>query len=180
MDAALELFSEKGLEKTSSNEIAKRAGVSIGTFYRYFSDKRDLFLEILQAHLESFVTGVYIPGEAGSLSMREHIRRLTARAFGAFDSQRDFHRQALVTKFIDADVRRLFADVENRQLAIITELLVFYGKTPGTRNLAVVAKVVHGAVENAAHAVTFLSSPIDRDSFIDELTEMIHCYITNI
>ena len=32
-DAALKLMSEKGYFATSSNEIAREAGVSIGTFY---------------------------------------------------------------------------------------------------------------------------------------------------
>ena len=37
--AAVELFSTKGFHNTSSNEIAKKANVSIGTFYSYFVDK---------------------------------------------------------------------------------------------------------------------------------------------
>ncbi|MBU3062596.1 TetR family transcriptional regulator [Nocardia sp. NEAU-G5] len=44
--AALELFDEKGFEDTSVVQIAKRAGVTTRTFFRYFSDKRDvLFAE---------------------------------------------------------------------------------------------------------------------------------------
>ncbi len=44
--AAMELFHEKGFEGTSVVEIAKRARVTTRTFFRYFSDKRDvLFAE---------------------------------------------------------------------------------------------------------------------------------------
>lgn len=43
---ALELFDEKGFEDASVVEIAKRARVTTRTFFRYFSDKRDvLFAE---------------------------------------------------------------------------------------------------------------------------------------
>ena len=46
-DAAMKLMSEKGYYKTSSNEIAKEAGVSIGTFYSYFADKKALYAELV-------------------------------------------------------------------------------------------------------------------------------------
>src|SRR6185295_18273977 len=32
-------------------DIAARAGVSVGTFYRYFDDKRQVFIEMLRLHL---------------------------------------------------------------------------------------------------------------------------------
>jgi AcrR family transcriptional regulator len=40
--AALELFEEQGFENTSVIEISKRAGVTTRTFFRYFSDKREV------------------------------------------------------------------------------------------------------------------------------------------
>ena len=36
--AALTLFAKKGINGTSSNEIARSAGVSIGTFYSYIEN----------------------------------------------------------------------------------------------------------------------------------------------
>ena len=36
MDAALELFCEKGIDETSVEEIAAKAGVGSATVYRYF------------------------------------------------------------------------------------------------------------------------------------------------
>lgn len=40
--SARELFLEKGVAKTSVDEIARRANVAKGTFYLYFHDKEDL------------------------------------------------------------------------------------------------------------------------------------------
>lgn len=40
--AAMELFEEKGFEKTSVDEIAERASVTTRTFFRYFPDKREV------------------------------------------------------------------------------------------------------------------------------------------
>jgi AcrR family transcriptional regulator len=45
--SALSLFAERGIRKTSLNEVAYRAGVTRVTVYRYFSDKKDLVLKAI-------------------------------------------------------------------------------------------------------------------------------------
>ena len=42
LNAALELFAERGFHGTAVPEVAKRAGVGAGTIYRYFEHKEDL------------------------------------------------------------------------------------------------------------------------------------------
>ena len=42
LDTAFELFTTKGLTKTSISDIVSNAGVAKGTFYLYFKDKYDL------------------------------------------------------------------------------------------------------------------------------------------
>ncbi|MET3963064.1 AcrR family transcriptional regulator [Marmoricola sp. OAE513] len=41
-DAAMSLYVERGFEATTVAEIADRAGVTARTFFRYFSDKREV------------------------------------------------------------------------------------------------------------------------------------------
>ena len=41
-----ELFYAKGFKDTNVSDIAKMAGVGVGTFYNYYSSKEKLFLEI--------------------------------------------------------------------------------------------------------------------------------------
>ncbi len=43
--AALELFSERGYDQTTAFEIATRAGVTERTFFRHFSDKREVLFD---------------------------------------------------------------------------------------------------------------------------------------
>ncbi|MGW3471552.1 TetR/AcrR family transcriptional regulator [Saccharopolyspora sp. NPDC000995] len=45
--AAAELFAERGLEGTTAEEIAQRAGVAPRTFYRYFRTKQDSVTPLL-------------------------------------------------------------------------------------------------------------------------------------
>jgi AcrR family transcriptional regulator len=47
LDAALELFVEKGFAATRAEEVAQRAGVSKGTLYLYYPSKEDLFKAVI-------------------------------------------------------------------------------------------------------------------------------------
>jgi AcrR family transcriptional regulator len=48
IQAAFELFGERGLANTRLQDIAERAGVSKGTIYLYFPNKEELFREMIQ------------------------------------------------------------------------------------------------------------------------------------
>ena len=47
LDAAVELFADRGIEKTSVDAIAAASGVSKATIYKHWSDKDALCLEVL-------------------------------------------------------------------------------------------------------------------------------------
>lgn len=51
VEAATEVFAERGFDGTQTPDIAARAKVSVGTFYRYFADKREVFLEVVRRSL---------------------------------------------------------------------------------------------------------------------------------
>jgi TetR/AcrR family transcriptional regulator len=53
LTAAIELFSEKGFHNVSMLEIAKKAEFAIGTLYKFFKNKEDLYKSIIleQAHI---------------------------------------------------------------------------------------------------------------------------------
>ncbi len=56
LEAALELFVEKGFSATRSEEVAKAAGVSKGTLYLYFPSKEELLKAVIQHFLANEVT----------------------------------------------------------------------------------------------------------------------------
>ncbi len=49
--AALELFVEKGYAATRSEEVARRAGVSKGTLFLYFTSKEELFKAVVRENI---------------------------------------------------------------------------------------------------------------------------------
>ena len=60
LEATLELVARQGFHGTPASQIAKQAGVGVGTIYRYFKDKDELIREL---HLEA------------SSQLRDHLHR---------------------------------------------------------------------------------------------------------
>lgn len=56
LDAALELFVEKGFAATRSEEVAVRAGVSKGTLFLYFPTKEELFKAVVRENISGRFT----------------------------------------------------------------------------------------------------------------------------
>lgn len=48
LDAAFQLLEADGVEKLTTNHVAQRAGVSIGTLYQYFASKQDILAALAQ------------------------------------------------------------------------------------------------------------------------------------
>jgi AcrR family transcriptional regulator len=53
LDAALELFGEKGFAATRTDDVAERAGVSKGTLYLYYPSKEELLKAVISQRLSS-------------------------------------------------------------------------------------------------------------------------------
>ncbi len=51
LSAALDLFVERGFASTRLEDVAKRAGVSKGTLYLYFTNKEELFKAVVRENL---------------------------------------------------------------------------------------------------------------------------------
>jgi AcrR family transcriptional regulator len=55
LDAALQVFAERGFSATSTGEIAKRAGVAAGTVFRFYKTKKDLLIGVVTPLFRRFV-----------------------------------------------------------------------------------------------------------------------------
>ena len=67
LDTALALFSEKGYHNVSMHEIADNAEFAIGTLYKFFRNKEDLYkdlvLEQCETHHDALVRAIETPGD---------------------------------------------------------------------------------------------------------------------
>jgi AcrR family transcriptional regulator len=54
LDAARTFFEQKGYEATTMAEIAQAAHLAVGTLYKFFKDKRDLYQTLVAETMEDF------------------------------------------------------------------------------------------------------------------------------
>lgn len=50
--SAKDLFYEKGFEQVSMKDISKRSGIAVGTLYNYYSNKKELYLSVIEKSWE--------------------------------------------------------------------------------------------------------------------------------
>jgi AcrR family transcriptional regulator len=79
IDAALQVFGERGFARARLEDVGRRAGVSKGTVYLYFDSKESLFREMVRSKIGTVVTEAeeFVRGFQGST--RELLVALTRR-----------------------------------------------------------------------------------------------------
>jgi AcrR family transcriptional regulator len=86
LDAARQVFTERGFSDSSIADIVERAGSSVGSLYHHFGGKNELFLALWQEHqaaqeeaasqavAEAKKNGVTDPGELFEAGARAYLR----------------------------------------------------------------------------------------------------------
>ena len=79
LDAALDVFAERGLAASRLDDIAKRAGLSKGTIYLYFPNKEALFREVIRqtvvSQIERGERDFEYATTTATASLERHMRR---------------------------------------------------------------------------------------------------------
>jgi len=89
--AAIKLFSEKGFEETSIEELARAAGVGKGTIYGYFSTKQEIFLAFCEDEIEYVFTRLEEEGDPAA-PLLDQIVFLSMCQFDFVTQNREFGR----------------------------------------------------------------------------------------
>ncbi|PRZ16550.1 TetR family transcriptional regulator [Laceyella sediminis] len=79
IEGAVRLFVKKGFHKTTTREIARECGLSIGTMYEYIQSKEDvlyLVCEDIHSDLEKRLLEVVIESDSGMESLRKGLKQL--------------------------------------------------------------------------------------------------------
>ena len=74
MHACIEEFAKAGYINASTNKMAKAAGISKGSLFKYFSSKRELYVEVIDHILEDFFG--YVQSKDHYLEEKDILERL--------------------------------------------------------------------------------------------------------
>lgn len=170
-------FNEHGWDGTTVRSISDGAGVSVGTFYRYFDDKAGLLREIAARRYRELMDAVYLDPTHGD----EDREKLIALAHGrmVFNCQAvlEYHRKApglhtvlTVRRCYDPKLDQLAARVDARLLRQTVEMFTSWGITDSVTEIAL---AVFNMIESTV--VSAVSSPeglVDEEALISVLARM--------
>ena len=110
LDAAAEVFCERGYEGTTVAEVARRAGLSTGAIYANFKDKAELLLQTIERGSAQAVVDLEAAREAG-MSAADRLLMMGGRMI----ANRDWVDQRLFVEMFtaarrDPDVGRRVAE----------------------------------------------------------------------
>ncbi len=82
LEAAAQILEAGGLEAFTTNAVAERAGVSIGTLYQYFADKNAILLALAQQEVQS--TLAELRRSEGAETPEDRVRHTVRAIINAF------------------------------------------------------------------------------------------------
>ena len=182
LDAAIESFETLGYDETTTAEIARQAGLAIGSVYDYFRDKRAILLEILRDTVEQMADLVVqglAPEAWAHADPREGVRRLLDQVFHSRTVRPGVQRILWERFFKDPEIRRAMEAIEQRVRGAIETLLAALRRDGRLRvdDVATAAFVIHLSAEWTASRLVLGGAPVAIDAAVDAATDMISRYL---
>jgi AcrR family transcriptional regulator len=168
LDAAVDLFAERGFEGFSVEDVADRAGVSKATVYRRYPSKVDLVVEAGSCLATDEIT---FP-DTGNL--RDDVRGLARSLVNAFKNTRAGKMMPVMTferrryPELDAGYRRFLADRKARTREVLRRG-IDRGELPPDTDVAVMSSMLVGPI---FHRLMITQEPMN-EAFVDALVDAL-------
>ena len=177
---AVRLFATHGYARTSTNQIARLAGVSVGSLYQYFPNKDAILAALLGRHMAE-VERVIDESLVELLDPKRPLRDAVGRMLHRFVALHE--RDPLLTRAVEQQVGQMPRLPETRHHAeqeyVATLQRVLEGRRevrPGDRQL--MARVLFEATETVvAWLAHGRAGDLDRQAALDEAVELICRYV---
>jgi len=183
--AATALFTEKGYYKTNASEIAARARVATGTFYSYFNNKKEVFIEIIKRIYKNVFDSVLVNFESkmSKYRMTNHregkrlahsvVRQLVAE----YKVNAQLLKEILALVMKDKEIEK-FRIREERKVA---DLLVLYLRAhqdyTRIKDFEAAAVLLLKFMEEMLHQIKFKNTGIEEKRLLKEIEDMICRYL---
>ncbi|MFF4472189.1 TetR/AcrR family transcriptional regulator [Streptomyces sp. NPDC001599] len=176
LTAAAQVFGEYGYAAGTTNRIAERARMSIGSLYQYFPNKDAILAELLVRHIDRGAWTGTEELDTSPGSLPETVRALVR---DAIDHHRD-DPQLLRMMIEEAPVSDdLLEAIDRHGKARAEQVREVFARHPdvGVADLDVAAELVVGTVEMNTHKLMAGPQPVQVERLETELVAMITRYL---
>lgn len=181
LDAVVRVLKREGFDAVTTNRIAEVAGVSIGSVYQYFPDKRAIFVALHQRHLDAvdrLIEAKLV--EYAASSLEELVRAMVEAMVEAHRADPELHELLLTTVPHRADGTRDFAVRLHGafRLAIAARAHELKKRRNVPRQLDMMAFIVTHMVEALSHgAVLRRPSGLSLEDAKEEVVRAVLTYL---
>ncbi len=131
--AGLDLFIKHGYYKTNTTEIAKLAGVSVGTLYSYFADKKDIYIAAFEYYLNTHALPIInqLAEIPESISLKIVVEKMIDAFLALYSGTKNAMLELTTTMSIDPEISTYFCNFESEYFLKFAEVLQKHPETSG-------------------------------------------------
>lgn len=179
--ATAHILKTKGYDGCSTNAVARRAGVSIGSLYQYFPSKEALVVALAEEHAQhGYELLLQSVREAGQeqRTLEETIRHYIAAMVRMHTDDSDLHRVLMEQVGSLHAGRAAMVKTSNQSAALVQAWLEANREHFRALDVEVATYVLITSVEAVTH-LRLLDKPdrLDTETLIDELSELVTRYL---
>lgn len=174
LTATTRILTEEGYDKASTNRIAERAGISIGSLYQYFPNKESLIAALRDRHVSSMMQLIESKlKELATAPIEVVVTELVKASIAAHAIEPKLH------KVLHEQVPRLSStESENRMNELLRNYLAKQCDRITPQNLDYIVFVVERTIEALTHAAVIESPELLQDGQLEqEISQMLLCYL---
>jgi AcrR family transcriptional regulator len=173
-EAALHIFRSRGFERTSIEQIAKRANLATGSFYQHYGSKRQLLLALMDELLAAMGQLSLRPNYTGDI--RANLRDLLARGFSNdlryLGAYRAWEEALLSDPQMAHSQMKIREWTTSRVAALLTTLQQWPGARPDV-DVPALARVVDTLFWSLLAQAVFLTR-VELNDWIEAATHLIY------
>ena len=179
-NVAYQLFCEKGYFKTTTNEIAKVAEVSIGSLYFYYRDKDMILVEILDRYNESFLKiheSMNVQLESYRENPRLWITRFMEEMIKSHRTSKEFNKELIILSHSMPEVSAVMEKQQETVRQMTLDYLKAFYDMLRVKDLEAASIVVVNIMSSLVDQIVFQDNPVDDSRIIMEGVDAIHQYL---
>lgn len=180
IESAARVLVKEGYEGFNTNRVAEVAGVSIGSLYQYFPNKKALIAELSKQHLLQIGASIAKDtSELDTLPVEEIVRQLIKSHIQIHKVEPELHR-ILSDHVPDMSGQSWKSEMLLEVRAQLHQLFSRHRQTRHLKDLKLVLFIVMETVEAVVHAAVFEKSEELFNGMIEEqLTVLLVAYLTS-